>query len=176
MAERPARLACPPPALLLDVAVDGAPDVGCEADFAAHTLQRALDVLGDDLPTGTTRVYLSLVLADEAAIARLNRDYRGIDAPTDVLSFPQLDAAAPACAQPASAPLLLGDIVVSLPRAAAQAREYGHSYRRELGFLLIHGLIHLLGYDHEAPEDAAIMEQRQDALMRALDLPRDAAP
>ena len=76
---------------------------------------------------------------------------------------------------PADAPLPLGDIVVSLERADAQAHEYGHARARELGFLLVHGLLHLLGYDHETPAEAATMEARQDAILHALGLHRDGA-
>ncbi len=159
------------PQLALDVAVEGAVRAGDDERFAAQVLQEAVSLQRSDLPDGADTLYLSLVLTDDETIARLNREYRGVDAPTDVLLFPQLDPAA----TPGGAPAMLGDIVVSLPRAAAQAQEYGHSYRRELGFLLVHGLLHLLGYDHEAPADAALMEERQQAIMRALDLPRDAA-
>lgn len=158
------------PTLVLDVSMQGTPAVQDEATFAQQVLAGALRLQQHDLPAGAHTVYLSVVWADEAAIADLNRTYRAIDSPTDVLSFPQLE---PGGAAPPDAPLMLGDIVVSLPRATAQAAEYGHSYRRELGFLLVHGLLHLLGYDHEDPSDAAIMEERQEAIMRALDLPRD---
>ena len=74
---------------------------------------------------------------------RLNRQYRGLDKTTDVLSFPLCEAGVP---QPGDA---LGDIVISIPRAAAQAEEYGVSFRNELLRLLLHGLLHLIGYDHE---------------------------
>lgn len=74
---------------------------------------------------------------------RLNRQYRGLDKTTDVLSFPLYEAGT---SQPGDA---LGDIVISIPRAAAQAEAYGVSFRNELSRLLIHGLLHLVGYDHE---------------------------
>jgi probable rRNA maturation factor len=114
-------------------------------------------------------------LTDDAGIAALNREFRGVDASTDVLSFPQLEAAGPTPPVPADAPLPLGDIVVSLQRAEAQAHEYGHARARELGFLLVHGLLHLLGYDHETPAEAATMQARQDAILHALGLHRDGA-
>jgi rRNA maturation RNase YbeY len=75
----------------------------------------------------------------------LNRRYRGLDKTTDVLSFPLLDAEAP----PSNMPLPLGDIVVNLHKAKRQAEEYGVSFNEELKRLLIHGLVHLIGYDHE---------------------------
>src|SRR3989440_7690624 len=147
--------------LVLDVALETTAEVG-DAAFAKWVLQRAVQLQRADLPPGTRRVYVSLVLTDDAGIAALNREFRMVDAPTDVLSFPQLEVAGRVIAVPVDAPLLLGDIVVSLQRAEAQAHEYGHTRARELGFLLVHGLLHLLGYDHETPEEAATMQARQE--------------
>jgi probable rRNA maturation factor len=158
--------------LVLDVALETTAKEG-DGAFAERVLQHAVQMQRADLPPGTRRVYVSLVLTDDAGIAALNREFRGVDAPTDVLSFPQLDAAGPVTAVPADAPLLLGDIVVSLQRAEAQAHEYGHTRARELGFLLAHGLLHLLGYDHETATEAATMEARQEAVLHALGLHRD---
>src|SRR5918911_1666771 len=146
--------------LVLDVALESTAEEG-DAAFAEWVLQRAVQMQRADLPPGTRGVYVSLVLTDDAGIAALNREFRGVDASTDVLSFPQLEAAGPAPPVPADAPLPLGDIVVSLQRAEVQAHEYGHTRARELGFLLVHGLLHLLGYDHETPDEAATMEVRQ---------------
>src|SRR5205814_9972068 len=112
--------------LELDVAVETAEEEG-DAAFAERVLQRAVQMQCADLPPGTRRVYVSLVLTDNAGIAALNREFRGVDAPTDVLSFAQLEAAGRVTVVPADAPLLLGDIVVSLQRAEAQARDYGHA-------------------------------------------------
>lgn len=164
--------------LSLDVAVETDADAGDDAGdaaFAERVLQRAVELHCSALPAGTRHVYVSLVFVDDTGIAALNRDYRGIDAPTDVLSFSQLESAGPA-ALPKGAPLMLGDIVVSLPRATAQAQEYGHTRERELGFLLVHGLLHLLGYDHQTPREAAAMEAHQEAVLQSLGLHRDAAP
>ena len=160
--------------LVLDVAVEAAEEEG-DAAFAERVLRRAVQMQRADLPPGTRRVYVSLVLTGDAGIAALNREFRGVDAPTDVLSFPQLEPAARVTAVPADAPLPLGDIVVSLQRAEAQARDYGHTRARELGFLLVHGLLHLLGYDHQTPPEAATMEARQEAILDALGLHRDGA-
>ena len=170
------------PELLMDATVaEAVADVAARHDdvaFAETVLRRGVESVRDELPADARSVYISLVLTDDAGIAVVNRDYRGIDAPTDVLSFPQhedlmVDALP---AGPEGAPLMLGDIVVSLPRAAEQAHTYGHSRARELGFLLVHGLLHLLGYDHESPDDAAVMEARQDAVLDSLGLRRDIVP
>lgn len=116
---------------------------------------------------------ISLTFTDDEGIRRLNRDFRHLDQPTDVLSFPLLEGAddEPAIVggQPAD---LLGDIVISLERAVAQADEYGHSVEREVGFLFVHGLLHLLGYDHDTPEGERDMRQREEAALQAIGLRR----
>lgn len=141
--------------------------------LAEAVLRQALHAQRDDLPAGTRSVYLSLVFTGDAGIAALNRQYRGIDAPTDVLSFPQHIDVRAASPPAAGAPFLLGDIVISLPRASEQAQRYNHSRRRELGFLLVHGLLHLLGYDHQTADEAAAMEARQEHILHTLGLHRD---
>ena len=100
--------------------------------------------------------------------------YRGVDAPTDVLSFGDDDADdGPAFVRPPGTPRYLGDLAISYERAVAQAAEYGHSRERELAYLAVHGVLHLLGYDHErGPEDAAAMRAREEAVMIQIGLPR----
>lgn len=111
---------------------------------------------------------VSLTFADDEAIHRLNLKYRGIDRPTDVLSFPLEEDAE---AQPGHGLLVLGDIVISLERAAAQAEEYGHSFERETAFLCIHSVLHLLGYDHERGEaEDADMRRRQHEIIDSIGL------
>lgn len=133
-----------------------------------RVLQEAAAVLGVD---GQAEV--SLTLVDDAAIQDLNRTYRGIDAPTDVLSF-ALEENVPE--EPVSFTLeverLLGDIVISVPAAVRQSREYGHSLERELAFLAVHGFLHLLGYDHEGEEAAARMEGLQEEILTRVGLKR----
>ncbi len=102
---------------------------------------------------------VSLTLCDNEYIRELNSEFRGIDAPTDVLSFPTLDFDMPVYS-------MLGDIIISLERATAQAEEYGHSLLRELCFLSVHSALHLLGYDHVDDEEGRIyMEKRQDEVL-----------
>ena len=134
-----------------------------DLDAWASRLDAWMDALG--LSAATT---LEVSFVDDAAIAALNQAHRGKDGPTDVLSFP-----APAdFPRPPGAPRPLGDLVVSIDRAMAQAEEYGHSFDRELGFLLAHGLLHLLGHDHETPDEAKAMFARQDELLAASGLTR----
>lgn len=115
---------------------------------------------------------VSLTFTDNAGIRELNKKFRQIDRETDVLSFPLFDYEGEA-----DEPILdeirnnLGDIVISLEKAQAQAEEYGHSYEREVAFLCVHSMLHLLGYDHERSEDEdADMRQRQSEIMKLLGL------
>jgi probable rRNA maturation factor len=114
-----------------------------------------------------------VTLVDDAGIHEMNREYRGVDAPTDVISFALNDEAEDDdVSGPSPDNLLLGDIVISLERAQAQAQEYGHSLAREVAFLAVHGLLHLLGYDHSEPEDEAEMMARTEAALEAMGIVR----
>jgi probable rRNA maturation factor len=112
---------------------------------------------------------VSATFVDDAAIHSLNREHRGIDRPTDVLSFPQFE---PDEELPEGMPHVLGDLVVSVETARRQAEEYGHSEEREIAFLLVHGFLHLLGYDHETPEEEAEMREQQRILLDRLGISR----
>lgn len=116
---------------------------------------------------------LSVTFTDNEKIHLLNREYRNVDRPTDVLSFPMYsfsDGDLPVEGEIVS----LGDIVISVERAKEQADEYGHSLRREIAFLAVHSVLHLLGYDHEISEnDEKEMFDLQDKIMNALGIGRD---
>jgi probable rRNA maturation factor len=102
---------------------------------------------------------LSLVIAGDETVHALNRQYRGVDRTTDVLAFPLAESAdGAAFASPDGSTRHLGDVVVSFPRAKQQAAEFGHSLESELALLVAHGVLHLLGYDHEEPEDERRMK------------------
>lgn len=125
---------------------------------------------------------VELVFTDEAGIRKLNAETRGKDAVTDVLSFPNLDGILQKPIRKEDFPfdtdedgnLFLGSIVICRERAAQQAEEYGHSLRRELYYLAVHGLCHLLGYDHETDEEKAQMRAREESVLSDMDIPRDA--
>jgi probable rRNA maturation factor len=104
---------------------------------------------------GLEHAELSVHLTDDAGIRRLNREYRDHDCPTDVLAFPLEDGVV---ILPAGEPVLLGDVVISLATAARQARAGHRSLAAEVGFLLAHGLLHLVGYDHRTARDRRRME------------------
>ncbi|MEI7645350.1 MAG: rRNA maturation RNase YbeY [Chloroflexales bacterium] len=115
---------------------------------------------------------VGVLITDDAYIHALNRDYRGVDAPTDVLSFGD-DGPERGFVVQTEGPRYLGDIAISYERVLAQAADYGHSPARELAYLAAHGTLHLLGYDHErGPDDAAAMRAREDAAMAEIGLPR----
>ena len=115
---------------------------------------------------------VSVSFVDNAEIRELNKKFRGIDKATDVLSFPLFDYEGESEEPPVDEMLgMLGDIVLSLEQAALQADEYGHSFEREVAFLTVHSMLHLLGYDHETgEEDEADMRRRQSAIMDLMGL------
>lgn len=112
---------------------------------------------------------VSVVFVSDDYIQQLNRQYRDIDSPTDVLSF-ALEEGEP---MPGGGPgRILGDVVISLPRAQEQAQEYGHSLSREVAFLTAHGVLHLLGYDHQDEQGTAGMRALEEAVLTGLGLGR----
>ena len=119
---------------------------------------------------GSAEVDVSLV--DNEQIHAINLEQREIDAPTDVLSFP-LGENGEYDQNPATGAYMLGDIVISLERAQAQAAEYGHTFQREVGYLTVHSMLHLLGYDHvEGGLEAVRMREKEEAVMLSIGLPR----
>jgi len=106
---------------------------------------------------------VSVVITDDDEIQQMNRQYRGVDAPTDVLSFP--DEPLPGEAEP-----YLGDLILSLPYIRRQAEAEDHTLSDELALAVIHGTLHLLGYDHDTPAHQDLMWARQEEALRALDI------
>lgn len=120
----------------------------------------------------TDPVEVSVTFTDNEGIRELNREHRSIDRATDVLSFPMYDFHAGEKPEPGER-VALGDIVLSLERAAEQAEEFGHSYDREVAFLTAHSVLHLLGYDHErSPEEDEDMRRRQREILDGMGLTR----
>ena len=131
-------------------------------------------------------VEIELTVTEPAEMQEINRTYRGVDQETDVLSFPNLTYETPGdfrflaqpCADwidPDTGCVFLGSIVVNCDRVRAQALVYGHSTRREFAFLVAHSMMHLFGYDHETPEDAAVMEAEQELVLQRLGIGRGSA-
>nr|WP_245523169.1 rRNA maturation RNase YbeY [Thermosediminibacter oceani] len=119
-------------------------------------------------------VEVSVVFVDNDYIRELNRSYRGKDMPTDVLSFSMRETSADeAFDGNEEVERMLGDIVISLEKAREQADAFGHSFEREVGYLVVHGVLHLLGYDHEEERDKKIMREKEEEVLRAFRLTRE---
>ena len=121
---------------------------------------------------------VEVTFVSEEQIKKLNQTYRSVDKITDVLSFPQLEIKYPQKLQDFAAEtspdglLRLGDIVICKQKAKAQAKQYGHSYKREIAFLALHGLLHLLGYDHIEKDDEKIMNETCEKILASLNIKR----
>ena len=115
---------------------------------------------------------VSVTLTNNDYIHTLNKQYRGIDRPTDVLSFALNESEEPDVEDGPDVNVL-GDLVISVERAKEQAADYGHSVKREIAFLTVHGMLHLLGYDHMEEEDRIEMEAEQRFVMEKLGIPRE---
>ncbi len=146
--------------------------------LAEHVIDEALTAEGFPF-----EAEVSVLLTDNDGIRHVNRETRGIDAATDVLSFPMLDYPAPAdfsfletewetYTDPDTEEIALGDIVLSVDKVREQARSYGHSEKREYAFLLVHSMLHLMGYDHIEPEERERMEERQRVILDVLRIGR----
>lgn len=129
-------------------------------------------------------VQVNVVLTDNEGIHEMNRQTRGIDSPTDVLSFPNVDFEKEGVFDidedseadyfdPDTGELILGDIMISVDKVEEQAESYGHSARREFAFLVAHSMLHLCGYDHMEESEAKVMERKQEEILEGLGITRD---
>jgi probable rRNA maturation factor len=151
----------------VEVDVQVAPDYAGEVS-AERLRAVACAVLQFEAQAGSEPAELALVLTDDDGIQALNRDFLDIDAPTDVLAFSaQEEDDGPFVAAP-EAGGYLGDVIISYPRAVSQAQEHGHSTEQELNLLIVHGMLHLMGYDHADEEEKSTMWARQDAILTGL--------
>ncbi len=127
---------------------------------------------------------VNILLTDNEGIWQFNRDFRDVDRPTDVLSFPNIAYETPAdlrhveenaadCFEPDTGELMLGDIIISVDKVKEQAEAYGHGRKREFAFLCAHSMLHLLGYDHMTEEEAAVMEEKQEKALQELQITRE---
>ncbi len=150
-----------------------------EEELLSRVMEAVLDA--ENCPYEAT---VNLLVTDGAGIREYNKNFRKTDAETDVLSFPNLDFEKPGdfsdvekneadCFDPDSGELVLGDIILNAARVKSQAKEYGHSELREFAFLLAHSLFHLCGYDHMEKAEAAVMEEKQEAVLFSLGITRE---
>lgn len=146
-------------------------------ETAQKVIETALDLTGC-----IYEAQISLLLTMDTQIQEMNTEFRGIRRATDVLSFPMIEYPAPGefgflkeredCFDPETGELILGDIVISKEKVLAQAEEYGHSVLREYAFLIVHSILHLTGYDHIEETERREMEEKQDEIMKYLDILR----
>ena len=153
-----------------DISIEIDPPYAAEVDAQA-LVDIAVTVLRREGIAGP--VELGLWITNEDEVHTLNRTYRGVDTSTDVLSFGGDEQQATPFVSAPDAPRHLGDIAISFPHVVRQAEEYDHSRRRELAYLLVHGVLHLLGHDHEQPDQAAEMRAREEATLSGLGIRRD---
>ena len=132
-------------------------------------LTKAMNVVAE-LEALSPQTEVDITLVDDAAIHELNRTYRGIDRPTDVLSFALDEGEEEPEVDDDEIEHLLGDAIISAPPAVRQGEEYGHGLEREMTYLAVHGMLHLLGYDHMEEKDKLIMRKREEEVLRRLDL------
>ncbi len=148
-------------------------------EIATAVIEKVLEV--ENCPFDTE---VNLLITDNEGIREYNLSMRDIDKPTDVLSFPGLFFEEPSAffireeeeadyTNPESGKIILGDIIISADKVLSQAEEYGHSTKREFAFLVAHSMYHLCGYDHMTPEEAAVMEKKQEEILHMLQITRD---
>jgi len=162
--------------------VENETDVSYEFDVEQIVETVAVEIL--DSEQCPYEVQINVLLTDNEGIREFNNEYRQIDRETDVLSFPNLDYEVPGDFEidedmeadyfdPDTGELILGDIIISVDKVKEQAENYGHSVKREFAFLVAHSMLHLCGYDHMEPDEAAIMEEKQETALRNLGITRD---
>lgn len=152
----------------MNVIISSEPDELAVEEILETEIIRAAQVIGELY--GAENSELSITLTDDEHIHELNKNYRGVDKPTDVLSFAFRESDEPEILNPQIE--ILGDVIISLERAKIQAENFGHSYLREVIFLTVHGILHLLGYDHMEEDDRLEMEREQDYIMTQLGIGR----
>lgn len=152
-------------------------------DFDAEALAKEVVEFALDHEDFPYEAEVNLTLTDNESIHEINKMYREIDRPTDVLSFPMLSYEVAGDFShleedyddnfnPDTGEIMLGDIVISVDKVKEQAESYGHSEKREYAFLILHSMLHLFGYDHITPEEAEIMEEKQNEILTKMNILR----
>ena len=157
----------------MEIIISKEPETIAINESIVEEIKTAINLIGKLYDVDNHEV--SITLTDDTTIHKLNKEYRGIDRPTDVLSFAFLESDEPEIINNDTDEAVdsLGDIIISVERAESQAEDYGHSLRREIVFLTVHGMLHLLGYDHMEEADRLEMEKEQEYIMFRLGIGRD---
>ena len=153
----------------------------CEGEEFPEHSARALEKAMDGFVETDAVLAVEVIFVEEAEIRRLNLETRNIDKVTDVLSYPTMEDIKGEAIYKADHPfeldeednLLIGSIAICCQRAKEQAEEYGHSYERELHYLIVHGMMHCLGYDHETDEERAEMREKEEYILGKLGITRE---
>lgn len=152
----------------------------CEDEDLSEARKTALEGALDGFVASDIGLAVELVFVDGEEIRRLNRETRGVDKVTDVLSYPTMDGIKGQALKGAEHPfeqdgenLVIGSLAVCAERAREQAEEYGHSYERELHYLIVHGVMHCLGYDHITDEERAEMREKEEYILGKLGITRE---
>ncbi len=155
----------------INVLIDQDFEAHLEAGWLAEVARQILAV-----ESASPDAEFSLVITGQERVRQLNREYLGRDRPTDVLSFSMLaglpaesEASAPPFVAPPDGVLHLGEVIISYPQAVIQAEEHQHPVRKEIALLVIHGILHLLGYDHEKPEEKRRMRAREKEILGSIE-------
>lgn len=137
-----------------------------------ETIKQVLQKCFEEEELLDKNLYMNVILTTPSNIKEINKKYREIDKETDVLSFPMFEKdEIPNIKSPI--PEVLGDIVISIQRVQAQAIEYGHSFTRELAYMVVHGFYHIMGYDHIEEEDKIQMRRKEEKILQELNISRD---
>lgn len=162
--------------MIIEIAIENEQEVlGFDKTHEAliqTVINAALDEQGFD-----NDCFVSVTVVDNDAIREINNEHRNIDSATDVLSFPVLEFdengnIVEDCGDMYDGKIILGDIVISFERALEQSKDYGHSFEREVGFLVCHSVLHLLGYDHENDDERIVMRKHEEQILENLGLNR----
>ena len=136
-------------------------------------INRVLNTCFQEENMEKTSIYIDITLTNPENIKRLNKEYRKIDKETDVLSFPMFEKEEIENLKLTTYPETLGDIVISIERVKEQAVEYGHSFERELAYMVVHGFYHLMGEDHIEENDKLIMREKEEKVLEKLKISRE---
>ncbi len=157
-------------------------EVEVKFDFDYESLANRVVEAALDYEAFPYECEVNLTLTDNEGIWEINREYRKIDNPTDVLSFPMLSYETAGDFSkledddtnfnPDTGEIMLGDIIISIDKVFEQAKNYGHSTEREFAFLILHSMLHLFGYDHMTPDEAAVMEEKQRCILEEMQILR----
>lgn len=154
----------------MEVIVDIINETENYKDIKEENIEKYAETVLKEEFGGEKDVYVSLVLSDNESIRKINREYRDKDKATDVISFAYLEVE-----DEFETPYItLGDIIISLEKVDEQSKEYGHSFERELYYVLTHGILHLLGYDHIEEEDKIEMRKKEEEILSRYGYTREA--